>query len=228
MKIIDVTQGSYEWLLARRGIPTASEFDCILTAKTMKYSAAAKAYIHQLIADLADPYYGQVEDFVSAAMKNGMQMEPSARKWYEFDRDCKVEQVGFITTDDGRMGYSPDSLIGEDGLLELKCPELKTHVGYLLDPTKMVDAYRHQCHGGLIVTGRKWIDLASYSEALPPVVVRVEPDEYTDALKEALVTFWDEYQDALAKIKAMGWTPAPMQPKPEEGPSSPQAAALCV
>ena len=134
-------------------------------------------------------------------MRNGSAMEPTARRYYEFDNDCEVKECGFITTDDGRFGYSPDGLVGDDGLIELKSPKHHTHVAWLragiVPPEHLA-----QCHGGLLVTGRAYIDFMSYAEGLPPLLVRVEPDEKTEALRVALERFWDEYQAAKALIES--------------------------
>jgi hypothetical protein len=133
MRVIDCEQYSPEYWQLRRGVPTASEFGCLLTPAKLQYAAGAVSYIHRLIADRFDPTYGLVEDYATAAMKNGKLIEPEARRMYEFDRGIDIQQVGFCITDDGRFGCSPDALVGEDGGLELKTPIASTHVKYLLD-----------------------------------------------------------------------------------------------
>jgi hypothetical protein len=209
MKMFDMPQGSQEWWAIRRGIPTASEFDKIITPAKCQVSAQARNYICKLIADLAALYPPEnVESWTNHAMRHGIDCEPEARRWYEFDRGVQVAQVGFCITDDGRFGCSPDGLVGEDGLLELKCPQLHTHADYLLDgglPTE----YKCQVHGQLVVTGRKWVDFLSYSPGLDPLLIRVEPDEFTAKLASALEVFWQQYQEALQKL---GVTVTPCQP----------------
>jgi hypothetical protein len=202
----DFPQYSPEWWDARCGVPTASEFSRIVTPAKGDYSKGAEGYIAELIAEQADPHYGEVETYVSAAMRNGTMMEPEARRFYEFERGADVEEVGFCLTDDGRFGCSPDGLVGDDGGLELKSPEHKTHVKYLLSgevPTE----YKPQVHAQLIITGREWCDFMSYARGLPPLLVRVEPDDYTAKVRAAMDTFWGEYQEALGKIRALGGLP---------------------
>jgi len=202
MKIIACEQGSPEWFLARRGIPTASCFDRILTPKQCKPSAQAEEYIAELIGDLYNPGVpDRAENFTTRAMQNGIDLEPEARRWYEMHVDQDVQRVGFVVSDCGRWGCSPDGLVGEDGLLELKCPMLKTQVKYLLAGT-LPDEYRCQVHGQLIVTGRKWVDFASYASArLQPLLIRVEPDAFTDKLRTALEAFSERYAEVLRMIR---------------------------
>lgn len=199
MKIIDCEQGSHEWHMARLGLPTASNFNRILTSKTLKYAAGAETYRNELLAETLTG--SPLITFESYWTERGHEQEPKARMSYEFLRGVEVERVGFITTDDGKVGCSPDSLVGFDGGLELKCPAPHTHVGYLLAPDSLVDEYRHQVQGCLYVTGREWWDLVSYYPGLEPVVVRVEPDpEYQRKLDAALTTFLADLDAAKAQL----------------------------
>ncbi len=201
MKIIECQQGSIQWFEARRGIPTASNFDRIITPKTGKLSAAADDYICELLGE----QYGTgfvAEPFMTDAMRNGVLTEAEARKWYEMETDIDVQQVGFCLSDCGRFGCSPDGLVGEGGL-ELKCPAAKTQVSYLLDGD-LPNAYRPQVHGALIVTGAPWWDFLSYARGLPPLRVRVTPDKFTEALKSALDQFLDRLQAARERLVALG------------------------
>jgi hypothetical protein len=204
VKIVECQQYTPEWYEARRGIPTASSFDRIITP-TGKYSAGARGYICELIADTVN----QSPNFFSEtgrrpmnhAMQVGADTEPEARRWYAFERDVQVKQVGFVLSDCGRYGCSPDGLVGDDGLLELKCPAGKAQVEYLLAGGLPAD-YRPQVHGQLLVTGRKWVDFVSYADYLPTLIVRVVPDEYTDKLRAALDQFLKDYDAAkLAVLK---------------------------
>jgi hypothetical protein len=198
MKVIECEQYSPLWWQVRRGVPTASEFGSILTPKTMKLAAAADAYICRLIGDAFDLAYPR-PSFTNAEMRHGTEAEPESRHWYEMETDTTVQQVGFCTTDDGRFGCSPDGLIGDDGVLELKNPSPGTHVAYLMDGGLPAE-YRAQCHGHLIVTGRAWCDFLSYCPGLPPFLVRVYPDDYTTALRDALDVFWRRLQTAKELI----------------------------
>jgi putative phage-type endonuclease len=199
MKTYDFDQYSPEWFAVRRGIPTASEFHRIITAKQGKSSAQAHGYLCRLIGDRFDIDYPRVNDNATAAMKRGTQFEPEARRFYEFDRDTTVAQVGFCTTDDGRLGCSPDGLVGDDGLIEIKCPSPEVHVAYILDGG-LPDDYRPQVHGQLLVTGRSWCDFLSYCPGLPNFIVRVEADEFTTKLRCALEDFLARYDELLARF----------------------------
>lgn len=202
MKIHDCDQYDPTWFKLRRGVPTSSDSHRIVTPAKWELASGRSTYIADLIADKFNPWYGMVDDRVSTAMAEGSAMEPTARRYYEFDRNCTVKQVGFITTDDGRFGYSPDGLVGDDGLIELKSPQHHTHVKWLLAGVVPAE-HLAQCHSGLIVTERKWIDFMSYAEGLPPLLVRVTPDERTEKLRGYLDKFWDEYQTALTQVETM-------------------------
>ncbi len=200
MKIIQCQQGSDEWWEAKCGVPSASNFDRIITCVKGEPSTQAKAYIAELVAERVsqNPNYFSSRG-VSRPMQNGVDTEPEARQAYAFLREEDVVQVGFCMTDDGRFGCSPDGLVGEDGALELKCPQLNTQVGYLIDAT-MPSEYKPQVHGQLIVTGRKWVDFFSYAPGLEPLLIRVTPDDYTEKLRKALDKFWIDYQKAVEKL----------------------------
>lgn len=195
-------QLSDEWWELHRGRPTASSFSKILTPKTCKVSAQAEDYICELIASkyaIDLPRGGFENDHT----RNGINTEPEARRWYEMECGEDVRQVGFVTTDDGRFGCSPDGLVGEDGGLELKCPSGKVHVAYSL-VGGLPDEYKAQVHGCLVVTGRSWWDFCSYHPGLPPLRVRVTRNSYTDLLQRELDTFWGRYQDKLNQFNGVG------------------------
>jgi len=201
MKFHDVQQGSEEWFLLRKGVPTASRFDMILTAKTLKPSTQQDALICNLIGEKLSliPPEG-VENFTNRAMDWGRHCEEEARRWYCLERNVDVTNGGFCLTDDGRFGASPDSLIDSDGgCLELKCPQANTQVKYLLTGT-LPPEYAAQCHGHLIVTGRKYCDFLSYSPGLPPLLVRVVPDDFTKQLRIALEVFHEKYAATLKRL----------------------------
>jgi YqaJ-like recombinase protein len=201
MKVFDFEQYSADWWSIRRGVPTSSCADQLITPSKGEPSKSAVGYAHQLIADTFDGDYGVVSEFATAAMRNGSVKEPESRRYYEFERDCEVREVGFCLDDAGQFGCSPDSLVGDDGLLELKNPNAKTHVSYLLKGG-LPDDYKPQCHFQLIVTGRAWCDFMSYRAGFPKLLVRVEPDAFTEKLRAAMREFWPMYQGLLAKITA--------------------------
>lgn len=202
-KIFDVPQYSPEWWDLRRGIPTASSFDKILTP-TGKKSTQADGYIAELIGEIVDfhpPIFSESDLNPTRPRDNGLIVEPHARRWYTARTEREVRQVGFVVDETGRIGCSPDGLVGDDGALELKCPLAKTHAAYLLklEPGEIPTEYRPQVHGQLLVTGRKWIDFVSYSEHLPVIMCRVEADDYTQLLSDALEEFVEKYHKALKK-----------------------------
>lgn len=201
MIITTAEQYTPEWWSARRGVPSASNAAKVFTSQG-KASASQSQYIADLIAEQYDPAYGNKDEYQTAAMRNGSLMEPEARAYYEFDRGLSVDEVGFCTTDDGRFGCSPDGLIGDEGGLECKSPQHNTQVKYLL-ADKVPAEYVPQVHWSLIVTGRKWWDFISYARGLPKLVKRVEPDDYTKAMRAEMERFWKKYQAALEQIRGM-------------------------
>ena len=197
------------WWAIRRGVPTASCFNNILTPKTCKPSASALPYICQLIGDKLRDDYGQEETFTTAAMKNGHLLEPEARRYFEFHTGETAEIVGFCTTDDGRLGCSPDAMG-----LELKCPQAGTHVKYLLDG-ELPDEYKNQVHGSMIVTGYDHWSFMSYHPNFPPLLLTVERDEYTGILAAALEGFWNLYQAKWKQVQALLPEPIPVTSDPQ-------------
>ena len=199
MRTLNVVQGSREWQAARLGIPTASGFERILTP-TGKLSASADGYMCQL---LAEQLIGQPMDLADTGfMQRGSTMEAEAVKYYELQRGVDTAKVGFCLRDDGRVGCSPDRLVGDDGLLEIKCPAAPVHVMYMLEgfPKK----YMPQVQGQLWITGRKWCDCLSYNPELPPALLRVERDEeYIEKLSDAMDEFLVNLDDAALKLFKM-------------------------
>lgn len=137
------------------------------------------------------------------AMQQGTLLESRALPWYEFATGQEVRRVGFCTTDDGRIGCSPDGLVGENGGIECKVPEAHTHVGYLIAGT-VPKQYLAQIQGCMLVTGRRHWTFLSYNPYLPPLIVRVERDEAAQsALRTALDKFLTEFDRAKAKMLSL-------------------------
>lgn len=190
--IIRCDQGSQSWHDVRLGIPTGSGVGKILTAKKLDLSSQSWKYRNQLLADWIAGYPAS-EIEASGFMELGKELEPRARAFYAMERGVPVEEVGFVMRADRRTGCSPDGLVGDDGGVEIKCPALHTHIGYLADPATFVEAYRGQVQQALYITGREWWDMLSFSTVVRPVMVRVEPEpEYHAALDAALATFLDD------------------------------------
>lgn len=194
MLIIDCEQGTPDWYAARLGIPTASEFDSIITPKTGKLAAAHDTYIDRLIDEMVRP---NVERGFAGNKHTlrGKELEPEAREFYAFECDVQLRQVGLIVSDDGLMGCSPDSLVDPDGGLEIKCPDGPTHVAWVRAgglPTE----YKAQVHGSLLVTGRAWWDFLSYCPGYAPLLVRTVPDAFTAELAAHMAEFQKRYAKA--------------------------------
>jgi hypothetical protein len=203
MIVHDVLQGSPEWLACRLGIPTASEFDKIITAGGQT-SRQAGSYADRLLAEIM---VGKpVETFKGTAWTGrGNDLEPDAAAFYELQRDVETVRVGFCTDDTRTMGASPDRLIGEDGLLEIKCPAPHTHVKTLLDQNLDRDHYP-QIQGQLLVTGKKWVDIISYHPEMPSLILRVERDEaYLSTMRKLLNDFQRDLQTKRGKMVVLGY-----------------------
>lgn len=185
----NVIQGSDEWLALRTGLLTASEMKLILTP-TLKAASNDKerAHLYELLAQRLTRYVEP--SYVSDDMLRGRDDELEARHLYG-KHIAPVAEVGFITNDKWgfTLGYSPDGLVADDGLIECKSRRQKYQVQTLV--TREVPAeYVLQLQTGLLVTERKWIDFITYSGGLPMMTVRVFPDfEIQDAIIAAATAF---------------------------------------
>ena len=204
MKIIDCKQGSREWWAARLGVPTVSSLGRILTEKQLNPSKSRHSYAAELVAErmLGRPLdWGQDQDTIWT--ERGTDMEAEARRWYEMYRDCDVAQVGFITTDAGGFGGSPDGLVGEDGLIEIKCRSAKHHIRAIMGTEPI--AGQLQTQGYLWLTGREWIDVVAYNDVLPKKIVREHQiPEFQQAITAGLDTFLAELDRGFDKLEALG------------------------
>ena len=205
MIIHDVTQGTQEWLAARLGIPTSSQFDRIITAAKGDLSKQARKYAHELVAEilLGEPTADSIGNLEWVA--RGKLLEPQAVQQYEFTNDVETRAVGFATTDDGRIGCSPDRLVvGQRGGLEIKVPMPATHMSYLIDGRG--DDYRQQVQGTIAICEAEWWDFYSFHPSLPPALIRTHRDEpYIAKMRAALGEFLDMRDAMLAKARASGF-----------------------
>ena len=199
MIIADVEQGTEEWFAARLGIPTASGFDKIVTTKGEPSKQALK-YMYQLAGERVSGI--KEESYESAAMRRGKDVEQEARDFYELTQGVEILKVGVCYPDKKkRYGSSPDGLIGEDGGVEIKCPIMSTHVGYLLDGGLPMD-YFQQVQGNLLVTGREWWDFLSYYPGLKPLLIRITPDkDFLKALSAQIEIFCKNLDEIVSKIR---------------------------
>ena len=196
-----IEQRSQEWFLIRLGKPTASEFHKIVTP-TGKLSAQASGYMCGLLAELmlGKPLDNPQTEY----MLRGTELEDGAIAAYEMVTGCETDRGGFVTTDDGMIGCSPDRRCGKDGLLEMKVPAPTTHVSYLLSSEDFKQEKRCQIQGELYVCEREWVDLVSYHPEMPPVIVRCKRDEdFIGKLRTALSAFVDTLMDARRKLESL-------------------------
>lgn len=200
----DVVQGSDEWLAARRGLITASEVKLLLTP-TLKIADNDKTRSH-LYELAAQRITGHVEPhYVSDDMLRGHEEEYFAREYYS-SRIAPVRECGFITSNrfGFTLGYSPDGLVGADGLTECKSRRQKFQVQTIVehvvrDGGSCPPDYLLQCQTGLLVTERKWLDLCIYSNGMHMAVIRVLPDA---KVQDAILAACTEAEERIAAIIA--------------------------
>ena len=212
----DIVQGSDEWLEIRRGILTASEMKHIITPslKTAD-NDKCRAHVWEITAQRIT---GHVEpSYISDDMLRGMDDEQEARDLYA-KHYAPVEEVGFITSDrfGFTIGYSPDGVCGDDGLIEIKSRrqkfQIQTLVENVTEETIPAD-YVIQCQTGLLVTGRKWLDFISYSGGLEMAVIRVYPiPAVQDAIIAAATAFEAKVQEKVDAYHAVKKTKARLIP----------------
>lgn len=199
----EVIQGSDEWLELRRGILCASEIKHILTAKTLKHANNDKSRAH-LFEILSQRITGHVEPgYISDDMLRGREDEVLAR--YEYSQHyAPATEVGFVTNDKWgfTIGYSPDGLVGDDGLIESKSRLPKYQVRTIIED-EVPDDFILQLQTGLLVSEREWIDFVSYCGGLPMFVKRVYPDpEIQDAIIHAAMEFEASVRALETKYRA--------------------------
>lgn len=198
----DLDQGSEEWLQARCGLLTASEMKLIVTP-TLKMVSNDKERAH-LYELLAQRITGYVEPhYFSDDMLRGQEDEIQARIRYAKEY-APVEEVGFITNDKWgfTIGYSPDGLVGTDGLIECKSRRQKFQIQTICECVAhdtIMPEYMLQCQTGMLVAEREWVDLVSYSGGLPMATVRVWPDP---AIQDAILSAAADFEARIAKKMA--------------------------
>lgn len=199
IQIINCPQGTEEWLAARAGIPTASMFATVMASGRGGGESKTRAkYMRQLAGEIITGR--PMESFSNAHMERGHVMEPEARDLYAFAADVAPEQVGFIRN--GQKGCSPDSLIGENGMLEIKTklPDLLIEC---LERDDFPPEHQAQCQGALWVAEREWIDLVVYWPEMPVFIKRAYRDEaYIATMAEAVDKFNEELAALVERVRA--------------------------
>lgn len=161
---------------------------------------------------------GPLPGFSSWQTDQGNMREDEAQPWYEFEYKTTIDKVGFCTTEDGKIGCSPDGLLGDDSGLEIKCPEPTAHVKYLLNG-EVPDDYLAQVHGCMFVTGRPMWKFLSYRRGFPALLLTVHRDDkIVSKLADALAEFLENFDVAFQKLVEANGGPPPKRktaPNPE-------------
>jgi len=199
-------QRTEEWFKARLGKVTASKVADVMAKTKTGVSASRANYLSDLVVERLTGQ--QAEFYQNDAMLHGVETEPQARMAYEAHKNVLVDEEGFIDhTSISNFGCSPDGLIGSDGLIEIKCPNSKTHIDTLLSG-KAPSKYIPQMQTQMAVTGRQYCDFVSFDPRLPEdlqlFIVRVErDDEYIAKLEEEVSTFLKEVDETVTKLKGL-------------------------
>ena len=199
-------QGTEEWFAARCGKVTASRVADIIAKTKTGYSTSRDNYLAQLVCERMTQK--PAESFSNAAMQWGTETEPFARAAYESAKDVLVEEVGFIThpTIEG-AGASPDGLVGDLGLVEIKCPNTATHIQTLLDQ-KVPEKYNTQMQWQMACTQRQWCDFVSFDprmdEGLQLFIKRVEFHPlYVQNLEKEVIEFLAEVDQKISQLNKL-------------------------
>lgn len=201
MQIIECEQGTPEWLAARAGIPTASEFHTVMAVgKQGGKSLTRIAYLNKLVGEIltGEP----MESYSNADMERGKLMEDEARDLYAFTHGVEPQRVGFVRN--GNKGASPDSLLGDKGGLEIKSAAAHIQVARLLNGD-LPPEHRAQVQGSIWVCEREFWDFVSYCPKLPILCVRVYRDEeYIAKIAREVDLFNIELQQTVEYIRKYG------------------------
>ena len=195
----DVEQRSDRWWELRRGLPTASSFSTILAkGRDGGKSKVRHTYLTKLAGEVLTGQ--QVESYTNHHLERGREMEAEARNFYAFMKDAEPELVGFIRN--GPVGCSPDALLGDDGVLEIKTALPHILIDLILKD-RFPPEHKAQCQGQLWVSERQWCDLVVYYPNMPLFVKRAERDEdYIKTLASEVERFNAELAEMVEKIRA--------------------------
>ena len=205
MKIHDVEQRSPEWYRLRMGVPTASCFDKLVTP-TGRPSKQATDYARFLAAEL---FIGRPLDMWggNAWTERGKEMETQALSFYEFTNDIEARKVGFVTNDDCTAGCSPDALIGDDGMLEIKCLAAQHHIGAIMHYRQHGTCppdYVPQTQGQIMLCERAWCEIMFYHPELPALTIRQTAlPEYVSVLAAQIKAVIAERDAVLSALRSI-------------------------
>jgi len=210
MILVNVEQGSEEWLRLRLGLVSASRFKDIMTnprSKTELFSATAKSYMLELIAEILT---GEQKEISGRPLDWGKDHEKSAQIEYAFEQGVTVNEIGICLTDDKQIGASPDGFIGDIGGLEIKCPyNSANHIATVV-ANEMPKEHMAQIQGNMLVNGRQWWDFVSYDPRIDGkgriFITRINrDDEYIEKLQIKLTAFIAEMKHILKKSFGIEW-----------------------
>ncbi len=202
--ITGIDQGTDEWLALRFGWITASKFKDVMAKGQGK---TRKAYMYMLAAEAITGE--REESFSNSYMEWGTENEPAARAMYELESGNTVNEVSFIKINDTlKIGCSPDGLIGDDGMVEFKCPKTTTQIETFLSG-KMPTGHRAQVQGQLWVSNRQWADFVSFDPRIDGDAgyfsIRIERDEeYIKEIEESCFKFSGELSSMINVLE--GWS----------------------
>lgn len=194
IEVFDIEQGGDEWFRARLGIPTASKFATVMAKGEGK---TRSEYMRKLAGEIltGEP----AESFASVHMERGKAMEDEARDHYAFIADADIRRVGFIRN--GNRGASPDSLVGDNGGLEIKTALPHIQIDRL-ERDRLPPEHKAQVQGSLWIAEREWWDFVSYWPRLPPLIKRVFRDEtYIKEMAGEIDRFNDELATLVERIR---------------------------
>ena len=209
MKALSKEQLTGEWFAARVGKVTASRVHDVM-AKSKRDGKPLKARSDYMTELVIERLTGETfEHYVSPAMERGLDLEADAISEYELSRDVQVVRVGFVAHPlIEQAGASPDGLVDDDGLIEVKCPEMGTHMETLLSG-RVPPKYYAQMQWQMICTERLWCDYGSYDPRFPPelrlFVKRIFwDDQFVPEAEAAVMDFLREVDDMVARLKVLG------------------------
>lgn len=202
----ETVQGSAEWLAIRVGKVTASRVSDVIAKTKTGYGASRANYMAELIAERLTG--APADKFISGPMAWGTEKEPEARALYEFLTDAEVTQIGFVPHPTISMsGASPDGLVSDDGLVEIKCPNTATHIDTLLGQS-IPAKYETQMQWQMACTGRQWCDFVSYDPRMPDsmrlfVCREARNDAMIAEISEEVAKFLSELDEKVASLTAL-------------------------
>jgi putative phage-type endonuclease len=195
-----IEQGSAEWFASRLGKVTASKVYDVMAKTKSGYGAARKNYMMELLCQRLTG--AREEGFTNAAMQRGNDLEPMARGRYEIENDLLVSETGLIDHPELEgFAASPDGVVGDDGLIEIKCPNTATHIDFM-KTGKINPRHQSQMTAQMLCTGRDWCDFVSFDDRLPEnLEYRVQRYELDKAFAIEMLFEVKKFLDELSALE---------------------------